>query len=139
MGGGPDKSHGAAFDVWQEDVLLGFIEAVDFVDEEDGRLVAQLAPFLCLADFLADFGDVGLHAIEHFEAAVCGIGDDGSQGCFTGSWWAVEYEGGKSVSLDGAAQQGAFAEDVFLACDFLQRAWAHACGERGIAACLYRA
>ena len=34
--GGPDEAHCAAFDVGQEDVLLRFVEAVDFVDEQNG-------------------------------------------------------------------------------------------------------
>lgn len=38
--GGSDEADGAAFDVGEEDVLLGFIKAMDFVDEEDGGLVA---------------------------------------------------------------------------------------------------
>ena len=40
--GGSNEANGAAFEVGEEGVLLGFIEAVNFVDEEDGRLVAEL-------------------------------------------------------------------------------------------------
>ena len=33
MGGGADQAHHAAFDVGQQDVLLGLVEAVDFVNK----------------------------------------------------------------------------------------------------------
>ena len=36
FGGGADEDEGAVFDVGEEGVLLGFVEAVDFVDKEDG-------------------------------------------------------------------------------------------------------
>ena len=40
--GGSDEADGAAFEVRKEDVLLGFVEAMDFVDEKDGGLIAEL-------------------------------------------------------------------------------------------------
>ena len=36
FGGCADEADGAALDVGQEGVLLGFVEAMDFVDEERG-------------------------------------------------------------------------------------------------------
>ena len=36
----PMKSDVAGFDVRQEGVLLGFVEAMNFVDEDDGALAA---------------------------------------------------------------------------------------------------
>ena len=36
FGSGADEADGAALDVGQECVLLSFVEAMDFVDEEDG-------------------------------------------------------------------------------------------------------
>lgn len=38
FGGGSDEADCTAFHVRQEDILLGFIEAVDFIDEEEGGL-----------------------------------------------------------------------------------------------------
>ena len=49
FGGGADEDEGAVFDVGQEGVLLGFVEAVDFVDKEDG-FAAQAAFLLGLKD-----------------------------------------------------------------------------------------
>lgn len=68
VGGGADEADGAALDVGEEDVLLGFVEAVDFVDEEDGGLGAELLPGAGVVDFFAEFGDGGFDAVEGFEA-----------------------------------------------------------------------
>ena len=40
FGGGADEGDGAVFDVGEDGVLLGFVEAVDFVYEEDGAPTA---------------------------------------------------------------------------------------------------
>ena len=56
--GGADEDEGAVFDVGQEGVLLGFVEAVDFVDKEDG-FAAQTAFLLGLKDGFAHFFNAG--------------------------------------------------------------------------------
>src|SRR5258708_20905503 len=40
FGGGADEENVACFDVREEGVLLGFVAAVDFVDEDDGAQAA---------------------------------------------------------------------------------------------------
>ncbi len=44
FGGGTDKGDGAVFDVRQESVLLALIEAVHFVDEQDGAAGVAILP-----------------------------------------------------------------------------------------------
>ena len=56
--GGTDEADGSAFEVGEEDILLGFVEAVNFVDEEDGGLIAELGVGFGLVDFGPDLGDV---------------------------------------------------------------------------------
>ena len=55
VSGRSDEPHRASLDVRQEDVLLCFVETMDLVDEENGRLVTQLPPLLGLADLFPDF------------------------------------------------------------------------------------
>ena len=60
-----DEQDQAALDIGQQDVLLGAVEAVDFVEEEDGALAgvgqAVLGGVEDRADFLdADGGGVDL-------------------------------------------------------------------------------
>ena len=59
LGRGPDEGEGSVLDVGQEAVLLGLVEAVDLVDEEDGAPPAA-ALTIGLLDGLADL----LHAVE---------------------------------------------------------------------------
>ena len=68
MGGGADETDRAALDMREEDVLLGFVEAVDFIDEQDRGLPAEVAHGAGLIDLGADFADVGFHAVEGLEA-----------------------------------------------------------------------
>ncbi len=58
MGGRADESDGATLEVWEEDVLLCFVEAVDLIDEKDGGLAAEVLVHLRLGDFFPYLGDV---------------------------------------------------------------------------------
>ena len=58
VGGGSDEADGAAFEMGKEGVLLGFVEAVDLVNKEDGGLVAKGLVGASGFDFCADLGDV---------------------------------------------------------------------------------
>lgn len=77
--GRADETDDAALDVGQQDVLLGFAEAVDFIDEQDGRLPAHLAVVAGLIDLRADLSDVRLDAIERLEARSGHARDDGGE------------------------------------------------------------
>ena len=57
LGRGADEDDRALLDVGQEGILLGAVEPVDLVDEEDGAHPAAAALALRLADHLADFLD----------------------------------------------------------------------------------
>ena len=55
---GTYQKNGAIFHIGQEAVLLGFVEAVDFVDEQEGALAILAADFGGFEDF-AQVGDAG--------------------------------------------------------------------------------
>lgn len=129
VGGGSDEADGAAFEVGEEGVLLGFVEAVDFVDEEDGGLVSEGLKSAGGFDFCADFGDVGFDSVEGFKAGAGGAGDDIGEGGFSSAGRAVENEGGEAVGLDGATEEFTLGEDVLLARDLGHGAGTHAGGE----------
>src|SRR5580692_4361717 len=59
FGGGGDEEDVAGFDVREEGVLLGFVEAVDFVDEDDGAQAAAGFSFGFGHDFLDFFYAAG--------------------------------------------------------------------------------
>ncbi len=121
FGGGADQDDGAVLDPGQERVLLGLVEAVDLVDEEDGALAVQVAALLGLVDRLPDVGDPGEHGVDGDEMGTRRVGDDVGEGGLAGSRRAVEDEGGELVGLDGAAQQPSGPEDVLLADEVVER------------------
>ena len=130
MGGRADETNRAALQVREQDVLLRLVEAVDLVDEEDGRLAPQVAVQLRLGDLVADLGDVRFHPVEGFETRAGGLRDDIGERCFPGPRRAVENERGEAIRLDGAAQELALTEDVILAQHLAEGLRAHPCGKR---------
>lgn len=55
LSGGADEDDGAVFNRWQEPVLLRFVEAMHFVDEENGLAAVKLLLFFGFFDQLAQF------------------------------------------------------------------------------------
>ncbi len=129
LGGGADQDHRAVLDPGQQRVLLGLVEAVDLVDEEDGALAELAAALLRGGDGGADVGHAGQHGVDGDEMRPRGVGDDARQGGLAGARRAVEDDRAELVGLDGAAQQPARADDVLLADELVQGARAHARGE----------
>jgi len=66
LGRGTDEDHRAVFDIGQKGVLLGAVETVDLVDEEQGA-VAHLAALLGRVEHLAQIGDAGENGRERLE------------------------------------------------------------------------
>src|SRR5262245_27946121 len=60
----------------QKRILLGFVEAVDFIDEEDGSRAAKLTAAFRGGDDLLDFLDPRRHGADGHEL---GAGDRGQQ------------------------------------------------------------
>ena len=128
VGGGADEAEGAAFDVGEEDVLLSFVEAVDFVDKEDGGAAVEAEVAGGGFSGVADVGDVAFDAAEVDEVALGFEGDDVGEGGFADAGGAVEEEGGEAVGLDGAAEEHAGGDEVLLAGVFVEAAGADAGG-----------
>lgn len=73
--GGADEEDVAGFDVGQEGVLLGFVEAVDFVDEDDGAHAAVGTTFSFSHDFFYFFY-AAQYGAEGNEFAFCEARDE---------------------------------------------------------------
>ena len=136
LGGGADEADGAAFDVGQEGVLLGFVEAMDLVDEEDGAHAGGGGTFGFDHD-LADLLNTGENGGELEEGGVGEGGDELGEGGFADAGRAPEDHGlrvvslARSACLDGEAEGFAGAEEVLLADVLGEGAGAHALGKRG--------
>ena len=113
----------------QEGVLLGFVEAMDFVDEDNGPRAVLLGA-LGVGHDLLDFLDAGEHGGELDELGLGHAGDDLRQRGFAGAGRSPEDERTDVVALDLRAQRLAGADQVLLSDEFVERARTHAVGER---------
>ena len=129
FGGGADEADDAALDVAQQHVLLGFVEAVDFVEEEDGAAVVLLQPLAGGVEHEADVFDADGGGVAAVEVRVGVVGDEFGEGGFAGARRAVKQHAAHAVGVDHAAQQGAGAQKVALAGEGVERARTHAGGE----------
>ena len=118
MRGRADEHDRAVLDVGEQHVLLGLVEAVNLVDEEDGPHAAQLVAGL-IAD-LADVGDIGDDARAAHEVALGGLGDDFRECGLAAAGRTEENDVREAVRLDHTTQQLALAEDVALADNLLK-------------------
>ena len=133
FGGGADEEDVAGFNVRQEGVLLGFVEAVNFINEDDGALGG--AGFaLGLGHDLFDFLDAAEDGAEGDEFAARNAGDDARESGFAAARRAPEKHGTEIVGFDLQAERFAGAEKFFLADEFVESAGSHAFGE-GLQGC----
>ena len=79
----PMKGDRAVLDVGQDDVLLGLVEAVDFVHEEDGGLAVHPAPVAGLGDDTPQVGDAGGDGADRLEGSLGDCGDEAGESGLT--------------------------------------------------------
>ena len=123
-----DEGEHAVFDVGQEAVLLGLVEAVDLVDEQN-RADAPALHALRLVHGGAQF----LHPVEHRaqrdEVRVRPVRDDARERRLARAGRSPEDKRAQGVFLHGAPQHAARADEVILAQDLIERPGAHAFGQ----------
>ena len=92
----------------EEGVLLGFVEAVDFVDEEDGADL-EIPILAGVSDYSFDVFFAGCDGGDFDEVGLPVGGDDAGEGGFADAGWAPEDE------IDGFVVLRDFGEDFALA------------------------
>src|SRR3970282_2595227 len=117
--GGSDQNDVAALDMRQKGILLGFVETVDFVHENNGAAATRALP-LGSRHNLFDFLDAGEHGAKREKIAVGHPSDDAGKGCLAAPGWAPQDERGYLIALDLNAQRLAGGELVLLSDEFLQ-------------------
>ena len=129
FGRGANEPERATFDVGQKGILLGAVEAVDLVDEENGS-----RPHSCRAlgvrHDLLDLLNAAGYGGELDERGLRRGGDDFGERGFARARRPPEDHGSRLIAFDGDPQRLARAEQVLLADVALQRARPHAFGER---------
>ncbi len=129
LGGGADEGEQAGLDVRQEGVLLRLVEAVHLVDEDD-RAAPARARLLRVHDGLADVLDAGQHRRQHDEFGVHRAGHQARQRRLADARRPPQDHRVQPARTERDAQRMAFAQQVLLADDLVQRARAQALGER---------
>ena len=133
LGGRPDERDGAVLDVREERVLLGLVEAVDLVEEEDGPRAVEGEPVLGLGDRRADLGDARHDRRQRREVGADLRGEQAGEARLARARRAPQQERREVAAGDAAAQRPALADEVLLA-DELGRGRAAASGPPAAAA-----
>ena len=119
LGGGADEGHQPGFHVGQEGILLGLVEAVDLIDEQQGAPPpgpVVLGP----GDGLADFLDPGEHGGKSHEIGLHGAGHEPRQGGLAHPRRPPQDEGMGLAGGEGQAQGLALPQEVGLADHLVQ-------------------
>src|SRR5207302_2020205 len=124
LGRRADEDDVAGLDVRQKRVLLRFVEAMNFVDEDDGLRSTRL-PFLArLLHQRADLLDAGAGGGEGDETRPSLVGDDARERGLAGTGRTPEDHGRDAVALDGGAEESSFAEQLIDTDDVFEGSWA---------------
>jgi hypothetical protein len=125
LGGGANENDGAAFDVRQEGVLLGLVEAVNFVHEEQGGPTGALALGGAF-DYLFDLGQAARDGRDFLKSRPGAAGNDAGEGGFAGAGRPPQNQRSGGALLDHGAQKLALPHYLGLAHIILEGARAHA-------------
>ena len=131
LGGGPHEDHRPLLDVGEEGILLGAVEAVDLVHEEDGPGAAAPALGVGRGDDLADLLHPGQHRGERHEVGAGHRGHQRGEGGLPGARRPPQDHRVQLAALDGGAQDPPRTQQVLLPDDLVQGARPHAIGEGG--------
>ena len=143
FGGSPEEDERTVFDIREQCVLLGFVEAVDFVHEEQSQLPVEAPALLCFGDGFSKLSDAGVDSGDGLKRATGCMGDEAGEGGFSAAGGAPKDQGGEVTGFDGPPYQFSGAYQVCLSEEFVQVAWAHALCQRGaqvgvLASCLLK-
>src|SRR5439155_3116656 len=117
-------------DVGKEGVLLGLVEAVDLVHEEERRRAARLLLQPRALDHLAHLLHSGRHGAERDEMAPALLRQQARQGRLSGPRRTPEDEGRKLAARNGAPEETPGLEEILLTHELLERARTHALRQR---------
>ena len=123
-----DQNDAALFHKGQKRVLLGLVEAVNFV-HKDQRALAVTPVFLGLLHYGADLADAAGHGGKVDEGRFRMPRDDARQRGLAHARRTPEDHGGEMIAFDQAGKHLAGAQQVTLAHKFVQRAGTKPCGQ----------
>ena len=126
FGGGPDQGHGAVLHPGQQRILLGAVEAVHLIDEQQRAQAVLLQALLGRLHRGAQIFHPRQHGVEAAEVGAGGGGDDPRQGGFAHPRRPIHDQVAHPIGADGPAQQSPGAEDLLLPGKVIEAAGAQA-------------
>src|ERR1700688_2623720 len=124
-----DQADAAFFDMRQKGVLLRLVEAVNFVDEDDGAR-AVLAGAGGVAYYPLDFLDAREHSRKFDKVSLCDAGNNFGESSFACTRRAPEDHRRRIIAFDLHAQRFARSDQMLLPNKFVERARTHAIRQR---------
>ena len=132
LGGGADQRHRAVLDLVQEPVLLGAVEAVDLVDEQDRPPPAR--PLLLrLLEALPEVGHARHHRRERHQRLVHLLGQQPRQRRLAAAGRPPQDQGRQPAPLQHPRQRRLRPQELLLADQLRQRVRPQPVGERPVA------
>src|SRR6185295_18585527 len=129
LGGGSYEPNVALLNVRKKCVLLGFVEAMDFINEDDGAGPILPCPLRVRHDSF-NFLDTGKHGRELDELRLGEAGDDLGQRCLAGTGRAPKDERAEIVALNLRTQRFAGSDQMFLTDILVECARTHTVRQR---------
>ena len=130
LGRGADQGHGPVLDMRQQGVLLGLVEPVDLVEEEDAARALQGQSLLRLGDRIPDLDDARHDGRQAREMGADLGGEQPRQAGLAGSRRAPQEERREVAPADAPPERSAIADEMLLADELVQAARAHPGGQR---------
>ena len=121
----PHEDHFALLHARQEHVLLGLVEAMDLVDEQQRPLAGGRQAVVGLGEDLAQLLDPAGHGADLLEVAAALAGQQTGECRLAGARRAVEDHRAQPIGRQQPAQELALAEKVLLADELIQRRRPH--------------
>ena len=130
LGGGADQDQQPALDRRQQGVLLGLVEPVDLVEEQDRALAPLPQPLVGPGHHVAHVLHAGGDRRQRLERLGGVAGDHPGEGGLAGAGRPPEDHRRQPVGLDQHPQRLAGADQVVLADDVVERAGPEPVGQR---------
>jgi hypothetical protein len=114
----------------QKSVLLGFVEAMNFIDEQDGAAMVEITLLTGFVDHPPDILDAAQNGRKFDEMGLFGTGHQARQRGFPCPGRPPKDKRKQPVGPHHLADQRAAPHGLGLAYKVFQSLWAHAVGQR---------
>ena len=133
--GRADEDDDTVFHFRQQHILLGLVETMDLVDEEEGPPRFGGEERVGLVEDFAEVLDATGYSADLSEDAAALFGEQAGECGFAGSGWTVEDDRAKAVCFEQPAEQFPGCEEMLLSDEFVQACGSHSgCQGEGFAA-----